>query len=430
MATREQAMLIGRNQRIAKQRQALFAAIEAGELPMDAIMDPRLPLTDSERQNTWNQMAANQWSGRQAALRGEVPPVVGGVGQPNAVTSLVSEMGDQSHPFIGTQNQLQQSLGILQRSPEWQTMDEGTRTKVLQRIYGTTVASDYAERLKDRAAMEAQRRKTFDDRYETERLIAREKRQAGARLASTEPEMLHRNLMSGDWVVRSNGVFERNPQYNPNNPLTAELPPYLPLNPSGEATIARHWQDVMPGRPNPLNPEKLMAIQIGEENPDLSAEEIAKAAKGRLAAIGAARANPARAIADMEESQALQRIAARQGAIPTSPAALGYDVERTSPIPPAAAIPSGPSTNEPMRFGEQLRQFGINAARGITSLVPETEARLGTLGRFIERGGFSPEVGQFFNDVLGRSTSPLPAPVVPVAPSQTQTYRTLPDWLK
>jgi hypothetical protein len=412
MATREQAMLIGRNQRIAKQRQALFAAIEAGQLPMDTIMDPRLPLTDSERQNTWNQMAANQWSGRQAVLRGE------------------GETASPAGEFLGTPNQFQQSVAILQRSPEWQTMGEEGRVKTLQRMFGTEVATRYASALKDRAAVETQRRKTFDDKYETQRALERERLQAGARLASTEPEMLHRNLMSGDWVVRSNGVFERNPQYNPNNPLTAELPPYLPLNPSGEATIARHWQDVMPGRPNPLNPEKLMAIQIGEENPDLSAEEIAKAAKGRLAAISAARANPARAIADMEESQALQRIAARQGAIPTSPAALGYDVERTSPIPPAAAIPSGPSTNEPMRFGEQLRQFGINAARGITSLVPETEARLGTLGRFIERGGFSPEVGQFFNDVLGRPTSPLPAPVVPVAPSQTQTYRTLPDWLK
>lgn len=419
MATREQAMLIGRNQRIAKQRQAIMAAIESGEIPMDSIMDPRLPLTDRERQNAWNQMAANQWSGRQAALRGESLTPSG---------SAVNEFGGITQPFSGTPNQMRMSLNMLQRSPEWQQMDETSRAKVLQRIYGTEVASTYISGLKDREAIEGQRRKTFDDAYETERVIAREKRQSQSRLASTEPEMLHRNIMSRDWVVRPNGVFERNPEYNPSNPLTAELPPYLPASSATEATVARHWTDVMPGRANPLSPEKLMAIKIAEENPDLSTEDILKTTQARLAALASVKANPARAIVDMDEANALARIGQRQAAIPSA-FAPAYNVERTSPTS-STSIPTVLNTPEAeLRFGQKLRMMGANAVRDVAGILPAIESRITNVGQQIER---NPTFGvdQFLRDLFGGGTVNRPAPVVPISSTGTESYKALPDWLK
>lgn len=421
MATsrREQAMLIARNQRTAELRKRIFAALESGELPMDSIMDPRLPLTDQERQNSWNQMAANQWSGRQANLRGEVVPPSGSVAASPEI-------------FSGTPNQLRMSLGILARSPEWQGADEKSRVTMLQKQFGTEVAQRYANSILDREAIAKEQRQDISSEFDTRRAMERERRQAAARLASTEPEMLHRGLMNRDYIVGPEGLMERNPAYNPNDITKQNVPQYIPAGADLESITARHWGAVRPDRPNPLHPEKLLRIKIAEENPNMSAEDIVKAAQSQLASTMAARENPARAIADVDELAARRRIAAYQGAIPSAaptPQSSTYSVEATTP---SAPIPTGSAlapTAQP-RLGQQVRQFGVNAARDIAGILPRVESQFINLGRTVEA---DPTFGaaQFLHDLLGSKT-PMAAPetVTPMTPQQTESYKLLPDWLR
>lgn len=400
MATRAQALLAARRRadmERATAREEYLASLGAGEVPMASVLNNGL-LSDSEQQNLWNTMAANQWQNRDRTS---------GLGM-----------------FMGTPNQMNMSLEQLTRTEQWQTMDDKTRLKLLQRMYGTEVASRYASALEDREAVASQRRKTFDDAYETERTIAREKRQSQARLAATEPEMLHRKLMSGDWVVRGNGMFERNPLHNPNNPMSQEAP-YIPLSPSGEATVARHWGAVMPGRPNPLSPEKLARIQVAEENPNMSADDIVKTAQARLASMAAARENPARAIADADEARALQAIAARRASMPTAPGAPMYDLERTSPAPVAAA-PNGTSGNaEPLRFGQKVYGMLENMGEDIARVPAVLDTRLMNIGSTLERiPGY---IGGFMDDLRGIPRTPMPPAPAPMRTSESIYY---PDWLK
>jgi hypothetical protein len=410
MSTVAQARYIARQQKLAEQHQQILAALLSDETPMEAIMDKRLPLSDQERQNLWNQRAANVWSARQQGLRGSS---VATTEDPYA--GLVSQFGRSDGPVTGTPNQIGQGLRQLAQSPEWLKMDDKARIGTLQRIYGNEVAQKYSSQVLDTRAIDYQRRKAFDDDYTLERTMERERLQSQARLGSTEPEMLHRNLMNRDWVVRPEGIMERNPDYNPNNPLSANIQPYVPASPMAEATVARYWDQVMPGRANPLHPEKLMRIKVAEKNPGASPEEIARLAQIELAntLVSQQRNIP---IEDVEARRRLQ----------------GY----TNGIPVTKLLnaPQQPSGNTPsLRLGEKINQvvtgFGHNMARDASRFLPAVQSRLTNLAEAPLQAATS--ATQFIEDLLGtgRQVPVLPA-AVPIPPTETSVYGAYPDWLK
>lgn len=444
MATRQQALMIARQQKAEEQKQRIMAALISGELPMELIMDKRLPLTDQERQNMWNQRAADQYSARRL---GAPSSVSSGKEVDPAIASLVSRYGNADGPISGSQNQIGQSISQLQRQPEWQSLDDKGQVAALQRIYGNDVATQYANTILDQQTVANQRRKTFDDQYDTQRAMDREQRQAAARLASTEPEMLHRGLMSRDIVVRPEGIMERNPSYNASNPLNQE-PQYVAAGPAMEANVARNWGSVMPGRANPLPKETLMRIQVAEENPTLSAEAIAREAQTRLTNLLTAQQRGM----SVDDLEARKRLAMYQG---PKPAPVGPPQVFPQPNWPMRSMPGRSATPPsrapapmsavagatPPRFGQKLGMFAdavnpmLRYANPLTSaaaVVPYAEAQLTNIGRAVES---NPTFGadQFIMDMLQGQQSqviPRPAPVPLLRPEETSTFNMFPDWLK
>lgn len=420
-----QAQLIAKQQAIQR-RAAFIQGLQDGTIPMSAIMDQRAPLSDHERQTLWNHMALR--SNSPALSSGprtdidlsekEVTPQGRTVRAPNeAAVALVSRYGRPDGPISGTRNQLAQSLSLVERSPEWNALDNETRGAVLQRLYGNEIASKYVSSLEDQKVIDAQRRKTFDDSYETGRVIEREKRQSAARYANLEPEMVYQNFKERNWVQRPEGIFERNPEYNPSDISKQNIPQYIPLNPAGEAMVARQWDSMMPGRPNPIHPEKLARIRIAEENPDLPAEEIARRAAAQYASM-----------------------IAQNNQVPG--AAVRYNI-------PTSDDPNKKSGNTPeMRMGQRLHGMvesagsainnvnplfnPLNPIRQAAAFIPRVESALTNFGNTAVR-----QVPQFISDLFGNPASIDPMvqavtndPYTPVRPEDTMSSRLLPEWLK
>lgn len=411
MPSFSQAQFVARQQQVAQQKQKIIQALLSGELPAQLIMDKRLPFTDQERQSLWNQRAANYKaiSSTSSGLSADEVPAYAG---------LVSRFGRSDGPLASaniTSNQLTESLSQLQRHPDWQALDDKSQIATLQRIYGNDIASRYANQLLDQETIAKNRRKEFDDNYETNRILAKQKLLAQARLAATEPEMLREGLLKRNIVERPGGIFERNPAYNPRDILSKDIPQYIPASAATERMVASHWNEVMPGRPIPLHPEKLMRFKVAEENPGMSTEEIDRESKVRLTNL----------LTSQQRNLPVEDIEARRKL-------QSY----TDKIPTTTLInaPQKPTGNTPeLRFGEKLHEglkvFGQNAARDTSRIIPRIQSQIQNLSELpFQAAGTAT---QFIEDLFGtgRKVNQL-LPPIPVSPTETSSYAAYPDWLK
>lgn len=225
---------------------------------MQLIMDPRLPISDIDRQNLWNQRAnlANQQRAISPSGQAE---------EGNPLSSLISkytQMSGQPLPFDSD------NFGKISNTREWQNLDTQGQLKAVQSLFGAPAGESFQSMLLDQAQRAKDRRLAFNDDEAAKR-----------RYGNLGNEIVYGNLKDQTWIETPEGMMERNPMYNQAAAmLDPNLKQYRPLSPSGQRLIAKHYQNMNMG-PNPLNPEQQARITFSEANPNATAEQIVLAGR-------------------------------------------------------------------------------------------------------------------------------------------------------
>lgn len=376
-----------------QQRQMMLSSLLSPDTPMNLIMDPRVPLSDQDRQNLWNQRAANQWSQRQQGP-------TSASAEANSASALISKYTQMSGSLNPERN-----YGLVTGSPEWQQLDNKSRVGVISQLFGNEKATGLQNQILDQDTIEKQRRQQFDDAYAMRQSLLKNQLESSQRYAGTERDMLARNLTSGDWLVRPEGVLERNPQYNSSNAqMNPNIPQYVGASPDTQGIIFRNWNQVRPNAPVPLNPEIMARMQFMQQNPSASSDQALIAGRQAVpnysAPIGPQLTNSLNA-----------------PAVPQTPRnayQLGQGL-RTGITPQTGGIGS-----ELMNYYGQANRAALQAPATAATYIRNAAAGL-------SNEGFVPAV-KFARGLFGAPDVPT-QPTPYVNPDQT-TDQYYPDWLK
>lgn len=367
-------------QQAAQQRQQqMLASLLNPETPMQLIMDPRLPLSDQDRQNLWNQRAANQWSARQASM---VSPTE----EQSPFTALMRKYTQMSGN-LSPARQLPEVMG----TPEWGKLDNKNRVDLISKLFGNEKASAFQAQINEGE---------FNSKMQLR--LAEDELQTRARMAGTEREMLSRNLISGDWMNTPEGLQQRNPAFNQAAAaVDPNLKQYMPATPDTQAIAFRNWNQVRPQSAMPLNAAQIAAMTFARDNPNATREQIALAG---------------------------------QSAVPNYPSAIGPNNQLTSSLTPSG-VPQrsaygmgqalrSPGVDNPLA---PLRDFSGQMARAMVGMPAGVAAGLTNAASTVANRAFHP-AAEFVAGAVGKPEAPyVPSPYFQPEEMQQKLY---PQWLQ
>lgn len=367
-------------QQAAQQRQQqMLASLLNPETPMQLIMDPRLPLSDQDRQNLWNQRAANQWSMQQQSMR-QTPETSDPA---SALISKYTQMSGGLNP--------ERNYSAVVGSPEWEQLDNKSRVGVIAKLFGNEKAAALQARVNEGE---------FNSKMQLR--LAEDELQTRARMAGTEREMLSRNLISGDWMNTPEGLQQRNPAFNQAAAaVDPNLKQYMPATPDTQAIAFRNWNQVRPQSAMPLNAAQIAAMTFARDNPNATREQIALAG---------------------------------QSAVPNSTTPLGPNNQLTSSLTPSG-VPQrsaygmgqalrSPGVDNPLA---PLRDFSGQMARAMVGMPAGVAAGLTNAASTVANRAFHP-VAEFVAGAVGKPEAPyIPSPYFQPEEMQQKLY---PQWLQ